>query len=207
MKEYRTGIYNKKPSWEEIPKADIDFFQWESDKKYRPESYAKMCFVKDEGVYVLLMCKEENPRTQCKLTNEKVYHDSCLEMFLSFGEEGYLNIETNANGVYLSEFGKTRQNRKYLKEYTEVEPVVNPVKDGAYWGNEIFFSNEIFASLYENFKGVSSGTIRGNFYKCGDLTEIPHYGSFSPMTTFELGFHDPSHFAYFIVEEKENGKQ
>lgn len=201
MKVYRTKIYNKKPPWDDIPKADIDCYQWESPEKYRPEAYAKMFFLRDKGVYVLLMCKEENPRTQCKSTGEKVYEDSCLETFLCFDPEGYINIETNANGVYLSEFGTSRYSRRLLSEFTKEEPIVKPIRDGEYWGNEIFFSNEIFKALYSSFNTVKSGIFRGNFYKCGDLTEIPHYGSFSPMGSFERGFHAPEKFAYFVVEE------
>lgn len=207
MKEYLTYIYDEKPSWDSVPKAEISCYQWEGSEKYRPEAYAKMCFVKDKGVYVLLMCSEEAPKTDCKSVNDPVYHDSCLEMFLSFGQEGYLNIETNSAGVYLSEFGKTRGSRRFLSDITSEVPTVTPQRVGAYWGNEIFFPNIIFKALYPDFDTVRPGTYRGNFYKCGDLTEIPHYGSFAPMGAFELGFHNPELFAYFIVKGRnENGK-
>lgn len=202
MKEYIIYIYNEKPPWDSVPKADISCFQWESAEKYRPEAYAKMCFVRNSGVYALVMCKEVAPRTQCKSLNDRIYEDSCLEVFLSFGSEGYINIETNSEGVWLSEFGDRRADRRLLSEITNTVPTVTPIRDGAYWGNEIFFPNELFSELYPDFQGVAEGNYRGNFYKCGDLTEIPHYGSFSPMGNWELGFHDPEHFAYFTVKEE-----
>lgn len=202
MKEYLTYLYSKKPSWDEVPTAEIDCYQWECDKPYRPRACAKMVFVENEGVYALLMCEEENPRTVCKSTGEKVYQDSCLELFLSLGDAGYINIETNSDGVYLSEFGKSRAERALLSDITDKEPTIAPVRNGNMWGNEIFIPNALLSELYPDFSSVTIGEYRGNFYKCGDLTETPHYGSFSPMRTLDLGFHDPEYFAYFIVKRK-----
>lgn len=202
MKEYLTYLYSEKPSWNEAPKAEIDCFQWECEAPYRPRAYAKMAFVENEGVYALLMCEEENPRTVCECTGDRVYQDSCLELFLSLGEAGYINIETNSAGVYLSEFGKSRAERRLLSDITEKEPIITPVGNEKEWGNEIFISNELLRELYPDFSSVTAGEYRGNFYKCGDLTETPHYGSFSPMRTLDLGFHDPEYFAYFTVKRK-----
>lgn len=204
MKEYVTYLYKEKPSWDEVPTADIDCYQWECDVPYRPKAFAKMAFVENEGVYALLMCEEEKPRTVCECTGDKVYQDSCLEMFLSIGDSGYINIETNSAGVYLSEFGKNRAERRILFEITKKEPLVTPVRNGKMWGNEIFVSNELLRELYPNFSSVTTGEYRGNFYKCGDLTQTPHYGSFSPMRTLNLGFHDPEYFAHFIIRGKDN---
>lgn len=206
MKEYLTYIYEKKPSWDIVPKADIACYHWEESEKYRPEAYAKMCFVKGEGVYALLMCKEKDPKTDYKSVNDPIYKDSCLEMFISLGDEGYLNIETNSVGAYLSEFGKTRFHRRLLSDITSDAPTVTPLRDGAYWGNEIFIPDSVLKTLYHGFDTVKPGKFRGNFYKCGDLTAVPHYGSFAPMGTLKLGFHNPELFADFIVKGRdENG--
>lgn len=201
MKTYKTFIYDKKPSWNEVPKAEINFFQWEEERKYRPYAFAKMCFVKNEGVYVLLMCEEENVKAVYTETDEPMYKDSCLEVFMKLGEEGYLNIETNYNGAYLSEFGKDRKNRSYLKSLTAEKPVIKPVRDGKMWGNEIFIGNTLLKALYPSFEGVCAGEFSGNFYKCGDETHTPHYGSFSEMGSLTLGFHNPDLFAKIIVDE------
>lgn len=201
MKTYRTFLFNKKPPWADVPAAPIDVFQWEDEKKYRPRCFAKMCFVKNEGVYVLLMCGEKNPMSVYAETDEPVYKDSCLEVFLSLGAEGYINIETNSLGAYLSEFGEKRENRRYLKELTKEKPIVTPLKDKEMWGNEIFLSEKLLCDIYSSFNGVCSGIFRGNFYKCGDETDAVHYGSFSPMGSFSLGFHNPDFFAKIIVDE------
>lgn len=201
MKTYRTFLFNQKPSWADVPTALIDVFQWEDEKKYRPGSFAKMCFVKNEGVYVLLMSEEENPKAVYTKRDEPIYKDSCLEVFLSLGTEGYINIETNSVGAYLSEFGEKRENRRFLKELTNEKPIVTPIKDEKMWGNEIFISEKLLSDIYPSFCVLCKGVYRGNFYKCGDETETPHYGSFSQMGSLSLGFHNPELFAQIIVDE------
>lgn len=201
MKTYKTFIYEKKPLWEDVPTADIDIFQWEDKNPYRPKAYAKMCFVKNEGIYVLLMCDENEPKAVYTETDDPVYKDSCLEVFLFLGEEGYINVETNANGAYLSALGKDRFSRTPLKNLTDKIPVVTTVKNGDSWGNEIFISNDLLSEIYPSFPFVKSGEFKGNFYKCGDETHTPHYGSFSKMESLSLGFHNPDFFANIIVEE------
>lgn len=201
MKTYKTYIYDKKPSWSVVPAADIDIYQWESERKYRPEAFAKMCFVKGEGVWVLLMCSEKEPKAVYTKTDEPMYKDSCLEVFLSLGDEGYINIETNSLGAYLSEFGKDRYTRSFLKDLTDKTPSVTPVGKENMWGNEIFIPESLLSEIYPSFSGVCAGEYSGNFYKCGDETHTPHYGSFSEMGSLELGFHNPELFAKIIVDE------
>lgn len=198
MKEYLTYIYDRKPDWSVVPEAAIGCFQWEDKKKYRPPAVAKMCIVRNGGIYVLLETEEKSPLTVCEKTNAPVYEDSCLEVFLKLGEEGYINIETNSKGVYLSQFGQKRQGRVFLNEITPIEPVISPFNTNNSWGNEIYISEELIAALYKN--GCPS-EFYGNFYKCGDKTEIPHYGSYAPMEGIDLGFHNPDCFAKISVKE------
>ena len=43
-------------------------------------------------------------------------------------------------------------------------------------------------------------TLRGNFYKCGDLTSEPHYLSWAPITFERPSFHLPAFFGNLILE-------
>lgn len=38
----------------------------------------------------------------------------------------------------------------------------------------------------------------GNFYKCGDETEFPHYGAWSPVRTLSPDFHRPEFFGTLV---------
>ncbi len=196
---YISYIYNKKPDWRLIPEAPISCFQWESAEKYRPFSRAKLCRVQGEGIYVLLESDETSALTKYKNRNDPVYKDSCLEVFLQLGEKGYINVETNSAGVYLCQFGKERGNRVFLNEITPLCPLVKPFKTESSWGNEIFLSDELIFSLY-SFSCPDE--FYGNFYKCGDETAIPHYGSFAPMGSIDRGFHNPECFAKIILRKK-----
>lgn len=42
--------------------------------------------------------------------------------------------------------------------------------------------------------------IRGNFYKCADGTDSPHYVSWSPIKTEKPNFHCPEFFGELIFE-------
>jgi len=43
---------------------------------------------------------------------------------------------------------------------------------------------------------------RANFYKCGDETEFPHYGAWSPPRTEAPDFHRPEFFGTIIFSER-----
>lgn len=55
-----------------------------------------------------------------------------------------------------------------------------------------FFLNDI--------KDVSGSEARANFYKCGDLTEVPHYLSWAPVDTETPAFHTPACFGHLIFD-------
>ena len=49
------------------------------------------------------------------------------------------------------------------------------------------------------FVFANGHVMEGNFYKCGDHTASPHWGSWVPMP--RLDFHDPDSFGTFIITE------
>ena len=57
-------------------------------------------------------------------------------------------------------------------------------------------------ALFEKYFGVprpSAGTSwKANFYKCGDATSHPHWGSWAPVDTPSPSFHQPAFFQPII---------
>ena len=56
-------------------------------------------------------------------------------------------------------------------------------------------------SLFESLYGEAIGAGRrgrGNLYTCGDETEIPHYGAWSPVTAPVPDFHRPECFGEIV---------
>ena len=43
-------------------------------------------------------------------------------------------------------------------------------------------------------------SLRGNFYKCGDLTAHPHFLSWNPINTPKPDFHRPDFFGELILK-------
>lgn len=202
-KSYETFCFEGEPDWQKVPVGKIDCFQWENEEKYRPQSTFQMCLVKGKGVFVKMHSDETKLRTVCTERDEHIWEDSCLEFFFSPKEGvGYLNTEMNPNSAFLTQVGKDREHRRFLKKLTSIAPQVCGYKDENGWGVSLFIPCKVFSEAFGiNFEALP-GTYSGNFYKCGDKTERPHYGSFSPMRKeLTCGFHDPEYFATITVKE------
>lgn len=198
--EYSSFIFHTLPKWERVPQAKIDYWHWEDTKPFRPPSFAQLCGVYGKGLFARLWSFEENPRCVCTKRDEPVYQDSCLEFFLQPipGNDAYINIETNCNGVYLSQFGKNRNDRVFLKDYCKLNPIITTFEFSengkTAWGVEFFLSQELISEAYKTDYTLESGTVKGNFYKCGDKSPRAHYGACFPAGSVALGFHNPSIF-------------
>ena len=204
--EYIAPIFKSAAEAKDFPVAAIDSFMWDTNG-CRPESYAAMFAVENEGIHALLWSFEENIRCQCTKRDDPVYTDSCLEIFLMPVEDDkrYINFEVNKNGVYLSQIGTCREDRVFIKELTDLEPVIYPMEieeDGQKaWGYEIVISENFISALYQTDFKIRETAIKGNFYKCADLSETPHYGAHFPVKTEKPDFHRPEFFGNIIIRK------
>ncbi len=181
----------------------LESYHWEAEIPYRPDTYCKIGVVNDELV-ALLKCYESSPKAVYINRDDPIFLDSCLEFFVAPVENRseYINIETNANGAYLCEFGKGKPERCFSKELTDVSPNVEAFssKDekGSFWGVKVRLTKDFISALYKtDKKNIMFTEIKANFYKCGDECETPHYLAFSPVTALPPGFHNPECFASF----------
>lgn len=155
-----------------------------------------------EQLHIRFLVMESDPRITCTRMNEPVYTDSCVEFFIQpvAGPDAvYLNFEMNAAGVLLLGKGPERNARRQLSE-SEANGISIVPSRGVDSENRAFWSISLaipFSWLKEQvpgFEPVSGAVLKANFYKCGDSTPIPHYGSWSPMTALKPDFHRPSDF-------------
>lgn len=181
------------------PKAEIGCYPWGG--AYRPEAYG-ICCAGSEALYVFLAAREEQLRCQVKEANGPVCTDSCLEFFYQPGDTGYFNFEWNPLGVLHLGFGKGRNGR--------VHPILEDgerflLKLGQWeewrrtgWWYVAFQVPFSFIRRYvPTFTGEGADMGRGNFYKCGDKTEQPHWGCYAPVKTEQPDYHRPEFFASF----------
>lgn len=146
---------------------------------------------------------EKALRIACRERDESVYEDSCMEFFFKpfSSRDEYINIEINPVGAYLSQFGASRDDRRFVKDLTTLHPdVSSKITDGG-WQTELFIPCEMINELFGERFTAGAEIYYGNFYKCGDKTQAPHYGSFSPMGGLPPGFHDPALFAKIKISD------
>lgn len=192
--------------WEGIEVAPVDHYLW-LDNGYKPRVEARACY-SPSYLYVYFRAFEPAIRVRYTRLQDPVWKDSCVEFFVDpFPEKeaGYINIETNAIGTMLIYFGPGRQKRspipaEDLKDF-EIVPSVEAPVDGPYGADFWTLAYRVPLALFEKYYGDRVGPgreARGNFYKCGDETAIPHYGAWNPVLTPKPDFHRPEYFGRLL---------
>lgn len=176
-------------------KAHIACYPWGGE--YRPEAYAQAIFLPDEAIVLRLTCHESDPRAEHLGFYSPVYQDSCLEFFFSFGGSSYVNIEMNANGAFLGALHYTRQDKKKLDEL-EAMPQVEAKRESDRWSVTLTLPLSHIEKLF-GVRPTSGTAFRGNFYKCGDLTAVKHYGCWNEIARPSPDFHVPECFGELII--------
>jgi len=189
------------PNWETIEPISISEYNWGGD--YRPNALAKFCYRKGHGFLLQISCEEKNPKAVYFHDNEPVYKDSCLEIFMNFKPQvdgsGYINFECNANGALLCEYGKTGRDRIYLKDLGFSQPNVKLFKNADRWGYELFIPFSLIQGIYGDSCFQSGDILKGNFFKCGDDTQFPHYGSWTKIKNPTPSFHLSAYFGDLVI--------
>lgn len=202
MKQYNTYVFENEISWQDVPEEKLGCFLWDSAAEYNV--YFKMCFLKGRGIALRMRCNETELRSVGKVRDDRVWEDSCMEMFICPFEnrDEYVNFEINCEGVYLSQFGATRENRVLIKDLTDIEAqVATDITDDG-WSLELFVPCKLISEVYKQEFMADNCIIKGNFTKCGDLTKYPHYISYSKLAGLDKGFHNPEYFSKIIVNER-----
>lgn len=199
---YTIKQVNKTPDWDTLEPAFIREYNWGGS--YRPQAEAKLCLVKGEGFLLRIACEEENPKAVYTHDNDPVYTDSCLELFMNFKPQqtgaGYINFEGNANGAILCCYGTSRHNRKKIIDFGTSHPKAKPFRGSGQWGYELFIPLSLIQTVYGDSSFQKGDILKGNFFKCGDETEIPHYGSWTKIDTPAPDYHLPEFFGIFEIE-------
>lgn len=197
--------------WKDAPVEEVSGFldklgRHPIDQEPWPEyNYkAKVSFVlahANEGLLLKFYVSEEAIRARYTKTNEPVYEDSCVEMFLAFkGEDKYYNFEFNLLGTCLSAFGSGRKNRKLLPEkvIAKIKSFTvfrrNPQEQVEFhWQLTLLIPLEVFC-FHEitRLKGIEA---KANFFKCGDNLPIPHFLSMNNIKAEKPDFHLPEFFS------------
>jgi hypothetical protein len=133
--------------------------------------------------------------------NSPVHEDSCVEFFISFGEEEtYYNLEFNCIGTCLFGFGKSRSDRQLITEeavnkirrMAVIESSVEGGENLVNWHLTLVMPMEIF--VHHRIGFLKERNCRVNFYKCGDGLPEPHFLSWKVVKAAAPDFHLPKYF-------------
>jgi hypothetical protein len=142
-------------------------------------------------------------------SNDNVYEDSCVEFFVSPAADGiYYNLEFNALGTCLMGSGTARDNStrvdpsiisKIRRLSSVTSGPVSSVEGEFTWDITIAIPADVFFRHHTvDFAGKS---FHANFYKCGDRLKVPHYLTWSPVTTPAPDFHRQEYFGLIRFRE------
>lgn len=137
--------------------------------------------------------------------NGRSWEDSCCEFFVTDPYDGtYYNFELTCIGSLLSSKRKNRLD----SVLREKEDVARVIRHSSLAHEETEISNRIFSwtvamLIPYDLIGIDRDnvpvSVRGNFYKCGDLTAHPHFLSWNPIGTPKPDFHRPEYFGELIL--------
>lgn len=139
----------------------------------------------------------------------RVWEDSCVEFFVSpEGNDFYYNFECNCIGTLLLHGGPAGGDRPSAP--SEVYGSVrrwSSLGTGAFEAHvefrewdlvEMIPASALFRHDIKSFDGLS---MKGNFYKCGDLLPHPHFLSWAPIELPKPMFHCPQFFDVIEFEQ------
>jgi hypothetical protein len=178
-------------------KHKIDQLAWEQFS-YKPEVDFVIAY--DENHLLLkYFVKEKQIKAIYTAINDPVYKDTCVEFFISFGnEKEYYNFEFNCIGNCLGGYGTGKENRSPLpvhalqkiKTYSSIgQPSGHQI---IAWELTIQIPFEVFT--YHQLKSLKAEKCNTNFYKCGDDLIDPHFLSWNLIKSEDVNFHLPEFF-------------
>ncbi|MDA0335528.1 MAG: carbohydrate-binding family 9-like protein [bacterium] len=197
--------------WETAEVARVTHYQRE-DSGHRPPTAARALY-DDDFLAVCFAVNDQYVRAVARKFNDMVCQDSCVEFFVApdtdASRDAYFNFEINCGAtmllyrcpsttqaaqggerVHLDEAdGALLRSAASLPQVIDTE-IVGPTD----WSVEFHVPWVLFEKHFGVTRPVPGSVWRGNFYKCGDHTSHPHWGSWAPMATPKPGFHQPACF-------------
>jgi len=196
-------------NWESVPELEI--------ANYREEGSGHKPIVKVKLLYDLkhlyVFFKVIDKYVKCLHTDYQspVWKDSCVEFFVRpINTKGYFNFEINCGGTMLLYFIENWERTKdgfknFIKINSETAKMVSiyhslptlikeEIQEPITWYIQICINFLLFEKYLGPMGVLKCSEWYANFYKCGDETSHPHWGSWQSLQG-ELNFHRPDVFA------------
>ena len=176
----------------------IDTINW-NEYPYKPIAAFDIAR-SDKNLYIRYFVKGNSLKALFNADNSPVHRDSCVEFFMKKAEENnYINFEFNCIGTCDAAHRESREVKtslteeeyKTIRRHSSLEFKPFEEKKGV-------CSWELIVSIPFQLMGLDPENlpekIQGNFYKCADDTEFPHFVSWNPIGVPQPDFHRPEYF-------------
>ena len=200
MKTYEIKKMAVGGDWSDKPIVSIDTPYKETPDTVK--AWAQLAY-DDEAILVRLWTEEYEHRATETGPVGAPYEDCCLEFFFRPMENDprYFNFENNAIGCCYLGIGSGLHDLVRLIPDTEEDLFSRKVtKFEGGWEITYKFPYSFIRRFFPEFKVYEGKRIRANCFKCADLTEPPHYLSWSPVTEENFTFHKPECFGEMVFE-------
>jgi hypothetical protein len=188
---------------DELKPHKLEHLLWETPM-VAPQTSFVIAYNHDH-FYLKFYVDEPHVQARHRAINDPVYLDSCVEFFMAFGDEAlYYNLEFNCAGTCLGQFGTNKQSRTFLPPAvlqsieTHSQFGSGENADLIHWELTISIPKVVFT--HHALAQLAPGSVRMNFYKCGDDLPERHYLAWSEPSSDEPNFHLPEYFGIGILE-------
>lgn len=199
MKTYKIVRKTENLDWTKVPVAQIDTHL--QDELVDISATGQICY-DDQALYVRLTSKEKNIRAEYTGLLDAPCEDSCLEFFFCpiYNDNRYFNIEYNPNAcVYLGIASCIDDLVRLIPEFG-FPFSANPIRTEDGWEISYEIPFAFIRRFFPDFNPVPGVKMKGNFYKCGDLTVQEHYLCWNQITSKPVSFHRPCDFGLLEFE-------
>ena len=186
-------------------RVSVEAINWPDKFGYRPLTTVCVAYSRS-AIYVLFQVHGNCLRAANTKDNQNVHEDSCVEFFVKQQDSDfYYNFEFNCIGICKA--AKHLKDRFNAANFTQEQ--LDKIDRWSSLGKRAFhelngmFSWELCVRIPFELMDVDPEKLPkkllGNFYKCADATEQPHYVSWNPIKTEKPDFHCPEFFGELFL--------
>ncbi len=178
----------------------IEVLNWPDVTSYKPITIFTIARSTD-SIFIKYSVRGSMLRAIYTNDQEPVNEDSCVEFFCKVpGNEKYMNFEFNCIGTCKASKRVDRHKdvTPFSKEELSMIKRLPSLGRRAFNEMEGMFDWELIVKIPLRIMGIDPNNlpekITGNFYKCADGTDSPHYVTWNAISTPKPDFHQPDFF-------------
>jgi len=187
-------------------RISVEAVNWPDKFGYRPLTTVSIAYGKSD-IFILFQVHGNCLRAASTKDNENVNEDSCVEFFVKQPDsDNYFNFEFNCIGVCKAakHIGDRDNATNFTPDQLKKIGRWSSIGPKAFHEMNGMFSWELCVRIPFELIEIDSEKrpekLLGNFYKCADATNQPHYVSWNPIKTEKPDFHRPEFFGdMFLV--------